>query len=78
MCNITIINNYYARLQDLILRLKFPMGTRKYLFENYRQFGQALSNTFASPHLGDVVRRTPLECQCTPVLLHTFAATLQV
>jgi hypothetical protein len=38
--NNTIINNIYVGLQDIILLLKIPMGLRKNLFENLRQFGQ--------------------------------------
>jgi hypothetical protein len=44
-----IINNDDARLQDPILLLKIPMGTRKNYSENYGQFGHALSKRFASP-----------------------------
>jgi hypothetical protein len=31
-----IINNDYARLQDRILLLKIPMGTRKYFPQKYQ------------------------------------------
>jgi len=34
-----MINNIYGRLQELILLLQIPMGTRKNFFENYRHFG---------------------------------------
>jgi hypothetical protein len=47
-----IINNDDERLQDPILRLKIPVGTRNNFSENYRQFGYALSKRFASPCLG--------------------------
>jgi hypothetical protein len=42
-------NNNNGRLQDLLLLLKIPKGTRKNFFEIYGQFGHALSKTFASP-----------------------------
>jgi len=46
-----IINNNYRRLKDLILLFKILRGTRKFLFENYKQYGHAPSNWFASPPL---------------------------
>jgi hypothetical protein len=45
------INNDDARLQDPILMLKIPMGKRKNVSENYRQFGHAISKRFISPGL---------------------------
>jgi hypothetical protein len=53
--NITIINNDDSRLQDPILLLKIPMGKRKKFSENYRQFGQVLSERLASPALEKLV-----------------------
>jgi hypothetical protein len=50
--NIIIINTDDERLQDPILLLKIPMGTRNNFSENYRQFGHALSKRFASHGLG--------------------------
>jgi hypothetical protein len=47
--NITIINNNDERLQDPILLLRITMGTRNYLFENYKEFGHGFSKRFASP-----------------------------
>jgi len=38
-----VVNNNYERLQGLILFLRIPIGTRKDLFEIYRQFGHAPS-----------------------------------
>jgi hypothetical protein len=35
-------------LQDPILLLKIPMGTRNNFSKNYRKFGHALSKRFAS------------------------------
>jgi hypothetical protein len=46
-----IISNDNERLQDPILLLKIPMGTRKNFSENYRKFGHSLSRMFASPGL---------------------------
>jgi hypothetical protein len=51
ICNIIVINND-ERLQDPILLLKNPMGTRRNFSRNYLQFGHALSKKFASPGLG--------------------------
>jgi hypothetical protein len=50
MCisNNAVINNNCGRLQDLILILGIPMGTRKNAFVIYRQFGHAPSKKFAS------------------------------
>jgi len=45
-----IINNNYERLQDLILFFRISIGTRKDLFEIYRQLGHASSK--GSPALG--------------------------
>jgi hypothetical protein len=47
--NNAIINNNCVKLQDLIVLLKVPIGTRKNFFEVYRQFGHAPLNVFASP-----------------------------
>ena len=33
--NIAVINNYYGKLQDLILVFKIPMGMRTNLFDIY-------------------------------------------
>jgi hypothetical protein len=41
--------NYNVRLQDPILLLIIPTGTRKKFAENCRQFGHALSRRLASP-----------------------------
>jgi hypothetical protein len=43
------MNNVDARLQNSILLLKIPMGTRNNFSENYGQFGQALQKFFVSP-----------------------------
>ena len=43
----TVIINNYGRLQELILLIKIPMGTWKNLFQIYRQFGHAPSESFA-------------------------------
>jgi hypothetical protein len=45
----TVIDNNYGRLQDLILLFRIPMGTQKYFFKIYRQFGHASSKRLASP-----------------------------
>ena len=49
-----VINNNYERLQDLILFLRIPIGTRKDLFEIYRHFGHTTSKRFASPGMCDL------------------------
>jgi hypothetical protein len=49
--NDAIINNNYRGLRDLILVFKIHICTRKDLYENYKQYGHALSNWFASPPL---------------------------
>jgi hypothetical protein len=46
------IINDDEKLQDPILFLKVPKGTRKTFSENYRQFGHAISKRFAIPVLG--------------------------
>jgi hypothetical protein len=51
--NKEMISDNYGRLQDLILLFKIRVGTRKCLFEIYRQFGHAPSKRFASPELDD-------------------------
>jgi hypothetical protein len=38
-----------GRLQDLILLVNLPMGTRKNFFEMYREFVHSTSKRFASP-----------------------------
>jgi hypothetical protein len=38
-----VVNNYFGKLQDLILLLTIPMGKRKDFFEIYRQYGHAPS-----------------------------------
>ena len=45
--NNAIVNNSYAKPQDLTLLLKIRMGTRKYFFVVYRQFGHAPPQRFA-------------------------------
>jgi hypothetical protein len=55
-CNI-YLNNYDGRPQDSILLLKIPMATWKILSEDCQQFGNTLSESFASPCL---VRLMPL------------------
>jgi hypothetical protein len=47
--NAIINNNNCVNLQDLVLILKFPMGTRKNFFDFYKQFGHAPLKNFASP-----------------------------
>jgi len=42
-------NNNYGGLQDIILLLKIPTGTRKYFFDIYRTFVHAPSKVFTSP-----------------------------
>jgi hypothetical protein len=49
--NNAVINNNYERSQDFILFFKIPMGTRMSFFEICRQFGQAPSESLASPAL---------------------------
>jgi hypothetical protein len=49
--NAVINNNYYGRLQDLILLFKVSMGTWKDFFEMYGQVWHAPSERFASPGL---------------------------
>ena len=41
----------YGILKDLILFFKIPMGTRKNVFEIYRQFVHTPSETFCNPGL---------------------------
>ena len=49
--NDAVINNYYGRLEDLILLFKIPMDMRKNLLEICRQFGHAASKSFANPNI---------------------------
>jgi len=49
--NITVINNNYGSLQDLILLSKFPCEREKKNLRIYRQFGQAPPIRFAGPTL---------------------------
>jgi len=44
-----MINNYYGRLQVLILLFKTPMDTLKNFFEIYTQFGHEPSKSFPIP-----------------------------
>ena len=50
--NNVITNNSYGRLQVLILLFKILMGTRKFFFRIYRQFGHAPSERIAILVLG--------------------------
>ena len=50
--NNSVINNSCIRLQNLILPFKISLGTRKNLFEIYRQNGHAPSESFANPAIG--------------------------
>jgi hypothetical protein len=49
--NKAIINNHYGKLQEVVLLLKIPVGTRKNFFEISRKFGYAPSKSFATPGL---------------------------
>jgi hypothetical protein len=48
--------------QDPILLLRIPIGTHKKFIQNYRQFGHALSKTFAIPCLHPLLTELP-RCQ---------------
>jgi hypothetical protein len=53
--NNAVINNYYRKLQGLILLLINPIRIREGFFQIYTQFGLELSNRFASPVLDGLI-----------------------
>jgi hypothetical protein len=48
---ICIINNYYERLQELVLNFKIPMAMWKAFFKLYGQFGMHPQKKFSSSGL---------------------------